>query len=334
MRPLPRAAAALALLLLAGCSGGTVAAEPQPGGTRTVAHERGTVEVPADARSVVALDEYAGLNLLTVGIRPAAVFGGLSSELGTTVLGDAGVGVTPAPTMITSPDLEAIAATGPDVIVLTSPGSLLDTTYPQLSAIAPTVVLPFEGDWREPVRVAGAAFGAEDRAGAVVGVLEDRLAELREATGRQPLQLSVLGSFQDMLYSPAPANPGSRLVADAGITRPEAELAAAAGASASTIPVSAEMLPAHDADAVVVLGGSIYDSEAVTGLPTFAALHAARAGRTTVAVGEMWAGGTALATWWVLDDLTTLTGGGLTLGTVDDGPARAAALQAAADDAS
>ncbi|MEU6697440.1 ABC transporter substrate-binding protein [Pseudonocardia sp. NPDC046786] len=333
MRPLPRAAAALVLLLLAGCSGGTVAAAPEPAGTRTVTHERGTVEVPADARSVVALDEYAGLNLLTVGVRPAAVFGGLSSELAATVLGDAGIAVTPAPTMITSPDLEAIAAAAPDVIVLTSPGSLLDTTYPQLSAVAPTVVLPFEGDWREPVRVAGAAFGAEDRAAAVVGVLEDRLAALREVTARQPLELSVLGSFQDMLYSPAPANPGSRLVADAGITRPEPELAAAAGASASTVPVSAETLPGHDADVVVVLGGSIYDADAVTGLPTFAALTAARAGRTTIAVGEMWAGGTALATWWVLDDLTALTGGELALGTVDDGPARAAALQVAADTA-
>lgn len=334
MRLLPRAALALALLLLTGCAGAPAPADPPPAGARAVTHERGTVEVPADAGAVVALDEYAALNLLTVGVRPAAVFGGLSSELGATVLREAGLTVTPSPTMITSPDLEAIAATRPDVIVLTSPGSLLDTTYPQLSAIAPTLVLPFEGDWREPVRIAGAAFGAEDRAGSVVRLLEERLTQLRAATARRPLQLSVLGSFQEMLYSPAPANPGSRLVADAGITRPEPELAAAAGASASTIPVSAETLPAHHSDVVVVLDGSIYDADAVTGLPTFAALPAVRAGRTARAVGEMWAGGTALATWWVLDDLAVLTDGRLTLGTVDDGPARAAALQAAVDGAS
>lgn len=337
-----RRAALLALVLstvlaFAACAGaapagtapsGTAPSATAPAGTRTVVHERGTVEVPVAPRSVVALDEYAALNLLAVGVRPTTVFGGLSSQIGAEVLRADGIEVVPAPTMITSPDLEAIAATRPDVIVLTSSGGALDATYPRLAAVAPTVVLPFEGPWRAPIELAGAAFGASARADRLVGVLQQRLDRLRERTVREPRTLSVLGSFQGLLYSPAPVNPGSELVAAAGFGRPQAQLAAASGASASTIPVSPEQLSAHDADRIIVLDGSIYDAAAVTRLPTFAGLPAVRAGHVDRVVGEMWAGGTALATWWVLDDLDALLDG-RTVGAPADGAARAGALDAA-----
>lgn len=316
-------AGALLFALLTACS--TAAPTPETAATRTVETERGTVEVPAVPQSIVALDEYAALNALSVGVRPTTVFGGLSSQVGAAVLGAEGIAVTPAPTMITQPDLEAIAAARPDVIVLTSSGTVLDTTYPQLSAIAPTVVLPFEGPWQDPIRTAGAAFGADDRASALVDAVQERIDTLAARPGGS---LAILASFQGLLYSPAPANPGSALVAAAGLTRPQAELGAASGASASTIPVSAESLGAHDADHVLVLDGSIYDPDAVTSLPTFAALPAVQAGRTARVDGEMWSGGTALSTWWVLDDLEALAQGRAPA-TAADAPAKSSALDTA-----
>lgn len=320
----------LAVGLLAGCASPAAPAPPPTAQTRTVTTERGPVAVPAAPRSVVALDEYAALNALAVGVTPKTVFGGLSSQIGAAVLAGRGIGVVPAPTMITSPDLEAIAATRPDVIVLTSSGAALDATYPRLSAIAPTVVLPFEGPWRGAIETAGAAFGAQDRATRLIDVLTQRIAAVQQAVTAGQRTMAILGSFQGLLYSPAPANPGSKLVAETGFTRPAAELAAASGASASTIPVSAETLAAHEADVVVVLDGSIYDAAAVQALPTFTALPAARERRTARAEGEMWSGGTALATWWMLDDLDRLARGDLGLGTRTDAAARAAALDAAA----
>ncbi|OLT09003.1 hypothetical protein BJF78_06615 [Pseudonocardia sp. CNS-139] len=321
-----------AVFALAGCAAPAAPAspgDPAPG-TRTVTHERGEVEVPVVPDRVVALDEYAALNLLTAGIEPVAVFGGLSSEVGAEVLAARGIDVTPAPTMIVSPDLEAIAATRPDVVVLTSSGAALDRTYPELSRIAPTVVVPFEGPWRAPLELVGRAFDRDDSVGRTLAALDRRVADLAADPAEPVHSISVLGSFQNLLYSPAPPNPGSQVLAAAGFGRPQPELAAASGASASTVPVSPETLGGHDADVVVVLDGSIYDADAVAAVPTFGSLPAVRDGRTARANGEMWSGGTALATWWLLDDLATLAGGGTALGTPADAAARMAALEAAA----
>ncbi|OLT12420.1 hypothetical protein BJF78_04300 [Pseudonocardia sp. CNS-139] len=69
--------------------------------------------MPADPRRVVALDEYSAMNAYSLGIEPVAVFGSFGSEISATVLGEAGITVTPAPTLFQSPPIEQIAGLRP-----------------------------------------------------------------------------------------------------------------------------------------------------------------------------------------------------------------------------
>lgn len=59
------------LLTVAGASACSSSAESDTASaTRSVTHELGTVEVPASPQRILALDEYAGLSALALGVKP------------------------------------------------------------------------------------------------------------------------------------------------------------------------------------------------------------------------------------------------------------------------
>lgn len=141
---------------LLGCVGLTAAAcatgprEPGnrgTGPTRTVETDKGAVEVPANPRRVVCLDQYSTLAMLDVGARPVATIDGLDEWLPERYLRTyrelPRVGGYQA-------DPERILRMRPDVIIGNSAFTLGDgSSYEQLSAIAPTVILPAvtAGEW-------------------------------------------------------------------------------------------------------------------------------------------------------------------------------------------
>ncbi|RGE16833.1 ABC transporter substrate-binding protein [Leucobacter sp. wl10] len=154
----------VAALALTGC-----ASQPQQSGadqaaaasgTRTVKHARGTTEVPEDPQRVVTLepvelDTAVALGVTPVGAAVASNVSGIPGYLG--VDGVAPVGTVP------EPDLEAIAALKPDLILGTE--SRHSKLYDQLQAIAPTVFMETQADpWQENVRLIGKALGREDAA--------------------------------------------------------------------------------------------------------------------------------------------------------------------------
>ncbi|GGM63134.1 ABC transporter substrate-binding protein [Microbacterium saperdae] len=298
--------------------------------TYSVAHEAGaTTDVPVHPQRIVVLDEYAALNMLDVGVVPDVVFGGLSSEVGAVVLKEEGVNLIAAPTMILEPDFEAVAAQEPDLIVLTDPGESIAESFPSFSEIAPTIVLPYEKPWQEMLQVVGETFHREAEAEVTRAALQQRLDDVLAIPGTRG-SMAVLAAFQDFYYSPVITNPLSVTLQQAGFTRPPVEgEAEASGFSTSTVPWSPEELPEHEADAVVVLSGSVYNAEAVQALPTFNSLTAVREGRAYVANGELWSGNFALGTWWLLDDLEMILAGETGLGTIDDAVDRWRALRAA-----
>lgn len=315
--------AALTLTVAAGC-GGDDADDPgastpaataaavssttpsEPAGGRTVSTPYGEVTVPADPGRIVALDEYAAMTLLSIGVTPAVVYRSLSSDVGAAVFASLGIEVIDAPTMILDPNFEEMAAQHPDLLVMIDTGTLTDT-FGSYQQVAPTLVLPYEQPWRDGLALAGQAFGAEDAADRVTGRLEARLAEAA-ADVPDGSTVSIIGSFGGELIALAPVNPISLLLDEVGIGRPAAEADADAptGGSTSAIPFSAETLSEHDADWVAVLGESYYDAGAVTSLPTLSALSAAGTDHLAVVNGEMWTGSFPFAVWWVLDDLDGL----------------------------
>lgn len=303
--------------------------------TRVVDTYFGPVEIPSDPQSIVALDEYSALGLMSVGGRPAHVIGSYQSVIGRQVLEDAGIDVVDGSTEL-SFNFEQISAWEPDLIVLTQ-DVMTDDLYETLSDIAPTVMLPYVAPWRESIVNYGNVLDEPARADALIAALEARLAEVAELTPA-PLDssataptLSIVANTMGMLFVLAPEAPIATVLAELGWTQPTAQLEAEANPMFEmAILLSPEQLGDHDADVVVVLGGSyFYDAEAVTSLPTFQTLPAAQDGRVYEADGDMWFGTYPFAIYWALEDIALIASGAdqAEIGTFEDTAARWEAFQ-------
>jgi iron complex transport system substrate-binding protein len=318
-------AVAAATAACAGSDPGAAAGFAEAASTRTVAHEFGVTEVPGEPRRVIALDESAALSALAVGIRPAAVFAAWGSEIGQSVLRAEGVEIIPMP-VGDPPGTETVLAQRPDLVLFTSVGD--PSTFGRLGPAVPTVALPSSTrPWRETLAALGSIFDRAAEASRLERALAARIAELAPPEGVR--SVTVFMSYGGTLAMAAPDSPAALLLAEAGFrpTPPPGGTAAVAGQPYATL--SAELLPEIDSDVVAVFGGAVYDEAAVTGLPTFAALPAARAGRAVTVLGEGWQAGDPFSTYWILADLGALAGGaGSGIGTVTDAPARFAEFRA------
>lgn len=147
---------------------------------RVVKHHKGQTELPTKPERIVALDNSLVEAVLALD-RP--LIGGIGSYRDLRgfppYLGDA-VKDTQDVGPLESPDLEAIAALEPDLIV--SATVRHDALYDELSAIAPTVFVETTGPiWKENVTKLGEALGAEDKATEVLGAYEKRAAAIGKA---------------------------------------------------------------------------------------------------------------------------------------------------------
>jgi iron complex transport system substrate-binding protein len=136
--------------------------------TRDVHHAAGTSEVKADPQRIVVLSDEALDTLCALGLQSrivaAAVADGASGQpsyLGTVVRG------VPAAGLQSKPDLGAIKAANPDLILGSQ--ALTPGSYGALSAIAPTVFTAAPGAaWQDNLRLVGTATGRGGAAGALV----------------------------------------------------------------------------------------------------------------------------------------------------------------------
>jgi iron complex transport system substrate-binding protein len=175
------ALAVVAAGLLAACGGtdtsatSAAAVQDQPADAafpRTITHDKGTTEIPAQPERIVALDNSL-VEAVVLLERP--LVGGIGSyrDIDTfpPYLGDA-VKDTKDVGPLEAPDLEAIAALEPDVIVSASVRH--EALYDELSKIAPTVFVKTTGpQWQENITTLGEVLGAED-------VAADKLAAYKE----------------------------------------------------------------------------------------------------------------------------------------------------------
>ncbi|PPF40379.1 ABC transporter substrate-binding protein [Pseudoclavibacter sp. AY1H1] len=220
------ASAALTGLLLAGCSAGAADAptagdaDGSASGTRSVEHARGTAEVPTDPQRVVVLepvelDTAVALGVTPVGAAVASNVAGVPEYLGVD-------GVEPVGT-VPEPDLEAIAALKPDLILGTE--SRHSKLYEQLGAIAPTVFMASQADpWQENVLLIGEALGQQDEAQELLTGFNDRCEEIKTEFGVGGKTANLIRPRDETtlsLYGPTSFAGGA--LECAGLTIPEQE---------------------------------------------------------------------------------------------------------------
>lgn len=166
-------------VLLAACTTSAEGGEEsagEPAATRSIEHARGTAEVPEAPQRVVVLepvelDTAVALGITPVGAAVASNVAGVPDYLG--VDGIEPVGTVP------EPDLEAIAALAPDLILGTE--SRHSNLYDQLAAVAPTVFMQTQADpWQDNVLLIGEALGRKDEAQALLDAFNQRCEELKE----------------------------------------------------------------------------------------------------------------------------------------------------------
>lgn len=261
-----------------------------------------TAATPAEAEEpvVVALDDFAALGALAVGVTPDLAFDAFEYESTRAVLADQGVQTEPYGSEV---NLERVAAARPDVIL----GVSLPTTAEaeeELDAVAPTTVIDYTATWDEQLREVAAALGREAEAEQLVARLERDAEDLRAdlaGAGLDGAVTSVLAARETLFSPPAGSGVGSVLTS-AGLARPPAQ-EVAVDPTSPFIAISPELLADHDGDVVFLLSGGAYDPAGLTGSPLWPRLGAVQAGEVHEVSAEVWLSGTPFGIDWVLRDL-------------------------------
>lgn len=148
----------------------TIAADAGAAETRTVMDYQGrAIEVPAEPTAVIGMDISDTAALVALGITPVAANDLIAGQFaGTEAFLPTGFDPASLPKFgdAYEPDLEAIAALKPDLII---GNSWMEELYASLSAIAPTVLVawPDNGSWQQRFRDTAEAVGRADEAEAV-----------------------------------------------------------------------------------------------------------------------------------------------------------------------
>ena len=261
-RPLRRVLGAAALstvvLVFAGCAAETSTAgeaSPAAAAPRTVEHARGVTEVPDQPQRVVTLEPLELDTAVAVGVTPvgAAVASNVAG-IPTYLEAD---GVEPVGT-VPEPDLEAIAALQPDLILGTE--SRHSKLYDQLSAIAPTVFIATQADpWRDNAELIGEALGREDEVAAQIAAVDERCTEIAdrfELAGETAQVIRPRNETTLSLYGPV-SFAGS-LLECVGFTTPEHDWADGLQAD-----ISPENIVDARADAVFVTTADVDDTASI-----------------------------------------------------------------------
>lgn len=258
------------LMTLTACGGADTGPASEPEATtRTVTTSTGEVEVPVDPQRVVVLNVQQASMVVSLGVTPVAVAGDLSvypwltekiEPLLDPALQDEAY----------TPQVEAIAALDPDLILIGNWQLADAAVVEQLQALAPVVstnsqeVVP---SWQDSVTTIGQALGVEDAASQLIADIETSYAALGERTGVTGLTYQYV-ALEDQTFTS-----GNGLLFQVIGLEPGAHQDVAG--SVSDNELSVERLSELDADLVLVWNASSTDLDTVPGL---SGLPAARAG--------------------------------------------------------
>lgn len=293
------------------CAPEPAPSDPDDRPTRPVRHAAGETEVPADPQRVVVLSGDQLDALCALGLQGRIVAAALPdgsdtqpSYLGRTIHDLPGVGTRSAP------DLEAIKAANPDLILGSE--ALTPTSYDALTAIAPTVFTGPPGlGWRDTLRTVGAATGRGEAASRIVDDFERDADETGSRNDATHYQASVVQLTEDTARVYGREDfPGSVLAA-IGVDRPAAQrFTDKPFVEIGTTELDAADFSAAEGDIVYVSFASPAAKErAATVLDSDAwrRLSAARDNRVFIVNNEVWQTGEGVvAARGILADLETL----------------------------
>ncbi|MGY2127359.1 ABC transporter substrate-binding protein [Blastococcus sp. SYSU DS0617] len=242
-----------AALSLSGCggdeepdAGGGTAASADEDFPRTVEHAMGSTEIPERPERVVVLDTGELDSVLSLGVTPVGAVTTAVSDGFLSYLAEDAADVEVVGT-ISEPNLEAIAAVEPDLILSNSVRH--EDLYDQLSQIAPTVFAADLGDtWKENFRLDAEALGLEDEAEELLAEYEQQAADLGEAIGDPAgTTVSPLRFVGGPIRAYQPQSFIGTVLADIGLDQVELPT----GETATFAEVSPERITDADADVVL-----------------------------------------------------------------------------------
>lgn len=280
---------------------------------RTVEHALGTTDVAAEPMRVVSLDRSLTDPVLALGLDLVGYTtyqdpdGELPAYFGDALVDHAADAEWVGDLL--SPNLEAILAVQPDLIV--SSKVRHEAIYAELSQIAPTVMSESGGGgWKDNVRLVGEATGREATAEAVLSEYEARAAEIGAAINdvADSPTISVVRFLGEIrLYQPVSFS--GTVLEDAGLARPESQQ----DREDFILQISEEELQLADADHLFF---TVYDNEdaeaafaELEARPLWQTLAAVQNGNAHPVVDDRWMSGVGVfGAHAILDDLAATFG--------------------------
>ncbi|QFS99245.1 putative siderophore-binding lipoprotein YfiY precursor [Labrenzia sp. THAF191b] len=152
-----------------------------PAIARDVTDSMGNVTVPDAPKRIVVLTNEGTEALLALGVTPVGAANSWNGDPWWDHISDAMDGAEPVGKE-SAVNLELIAALEPDLILANKQRH--EEIYPQLTAIAPTVMSKeLRGDWKINFRLYAEALGKEQEADAAIADYDASVADLREKLG-------------------------------------------------------------------------------------------------------------------------------------------------------
>ncbi|MFI7577214.1 ABC transporter substrate-binding protein [Micromonospora sp. NPDC049497] len=306
-----RLAAALTTALALGV-GLTACGESDPvagtttGETREITHAMGTTKVPAEPKRVVVLDTDKIDTALSLGVKPVGAATAGEAKSWPTYFGeDKLAGITEVG-VLTEPDLEAINALKPDLIL----GSKFrqEKFYDELAAIAPTVFTEKVGiTWKENFLLDGKALGKEQEARGLLDTYEKRAKDFGATLGDAATrEVSIVRFIPGAIRVYGPDSFSGIVIGDTGLGRPERQKLDGKEDKRFDL-VSPERISEVDGDVVFVTAygeKAVAEQATVTGGSLWKNLSAVKAGKAHVVSDEVWMTGIGVgAANKILDDL-------------------------------
>ena len=205
------------------CAPDPLPADPDDSPTRPVHHAAGETVVNTEPQRVVVLSGDPLDALCALGLQSRVVAAALPdgsdsqpSYLGTVIHDLHAVGTR------STPDMDAIRAANPDLIL--GSDALSRDAYPELSAIAPTVLTGAPGAaWQDNLRTVGTATGRTDAANGLIDGFTAAAGKTGVDDDAAHFQASIVQFTDTTMRVYGPANfPGS-VLADVGVDRPAAQ---------------------------------------------------------------------------------------------------------------
>lgn len=280
-----------------------------PSAAREITHAMGTTEVPDEPQRVVILTNEGTEALLALGVTPVGAVNSWNGDPWWDHIADK-MGDAQPVGKESAVNLELIAALQPDLIL----GNKLrqEEVYPQLSAIAPTVMTErLRGDWKENFRVYAETLGLSEKGKEVIADYDAKVKALSEKLGdnlKEKISMIRFMAGQIRIYQLDTFS--GVVLKDLGFDRPANQ-----NVNEFAIRTGKESIPDMDGDRIFFFtyetgnGEGLGLRDEVLADPLWQSLSAVKAGKVQEVSDGIWntAGG-ILAAELMLEDIAEIYG--------------------------